>query len=264
MRSPYSIISIRSVDAILPQSLREECQAVDKGRSGITIAGMDDADRLVLTSDSWFASLPRAHRDALCMAGNVVRHDDGAAIYWSGDPPNGMWAVLAGEVRLKGHLTPGNEWLALTLSPGGWFGEVSTIDGGPRPHDAVAYGPTTLYHVSDKDFARLTTRFPLIFRDVARLVCRHERMAIDYITQAFALSKRARLARLLLTLTGDGKQHLTLRQEDLAAMLGVSRQTLNGHLAALTNARSIERYYGGVSIIDRHVLRRMGDVLDDQ
>jgi CRP/FNR family transcriptional regulator, cyclic AMP receptor protein len=214
------------------------------------------SDPLWPVPGSWFGTLSQEHRRALIEAGRGVSVSGGEAVYRQGDLPNGLWGVVTGEVRLLGYPTPGSELLALTVQPGGWFGEVSMIDGGPRPHDAVAHGPARLHHVSPAALSQLAARVPLIYHDVARLACQHQRAALDYISRALTLSTEARLAQLLLGLTRAEAGELALRQEDVAAMLGVSRQTLSRHLGVLATAGCIARSYARITVMDRASLSR--------
>lgn len=217
---------------------------------------MDAATRALLDADSWFGSLPPERRTALLGEARVRTLAAGATIYAAGDPPNGLWAVVAGEVRLTGHPVAGHEVLALILRPGTWFGEVSTLDGGPRPHDATAFGPVRVLHVPMAAFHRLAEAIPGLYHDLGRLVCQHQRVALDFIAQTIALPLPARIARLLAD-RADQDAGLRVRQEDLAAMLNVSRQTLNRHLARLAAAGLVRLSYGRIEVADAARLTRL-------
>lgn len=206
-----------------------------------------------LKTDEWFSAIPSERQTLLLQAGRVLRVAEGAHIYSAGDEPNGLWSVLDGQVRLKGYPAPGLETLALALAPGGWFGEMSTIDSGTRPHDAVAHEPTRLLHIAMPTFLRLTVHAPLLYHDLGRLVCQHERLALDFLS-LFAVPPRPRIARLILARTAVDAPDLHLRQEDLASMSGISRQTLNRHLSAIAAAGAIQLAYGKIRVTDRSKL----------
>ncbi len=212
-------------------------------------------DRALLDADRWFRSLTPERRDALLAEARVRAVPAGALIYAMGDPPNGLWAVIEGQVRLKGHpAVAGAEFLALILRPGTWFGEVSTLDGGPRPHDAAAFGPARVLHVPMAAFHRAADALPALYHDVGRLVCQHQRIALDFITETLSLPPAARVARLL---TGRGHEDaglLHMRQEEIAVMLGMSRQTVNRHLRNLERQGVIALGYGRIAVRDRAAL----------
>jgi CRP-like cAMP-binding protein len=223
---------------------------------------MDAADLAVLLTDPWFGDLPTERRALLLDHAQIRLMSDGGRIYGFGDAPNGLWAVLEGQVRLKAYPAPGVEFVALVLRSGAWFGEVSTLDGASRPHDATASGTARVLHLPMSTFHRLAETTPALYLDLGRLVCRHQRVALDFIAQTVALPFRVRLARLLEGRTRDAGGVLSLRQEDLAVMLSVSRQTLNGGLRAMARAGLIRQAYGRVEIIDRARLAAMASAAD--
>lgn len=223
---------------------------------------MDERDRLTLMGDSWLSELPPDRRDALMRSGKAVRIANQANVYATGDTSNGLWAVLEGQVRLKHYPVPGIESLALALTPGSWFGEMSTIDGGPRPHDAIAHGSVRLLHVPMAAFLRIAGEIPLLYHDLGKLVCRHERIALEFITQ-MSMPLRSRIARLLLTRTSPDTPDLNLRQEDLAFMLGVSRQTMNRHLWDLAGAGIICLKYRNIRVVQRPALAIRAEMHDE-
>src|SRR5215210_4615655 len=101
---------------------------------------MLSADGLILKSDPWFGALQPQCRDLVLAHGVVRNFTDGTRLYRLGDPPNGLHALLAGEVRLISYPSVGTELVGKIIRPGQWFGELSVIDGKGRPHDAVAVG----------------------------------------------------------------------------------------------------------------------------
>ena len=218
--------------------------------------GVTVIDRALLDTDRWFGSLTPGRRDALIAEARVRTVPAGGLIYGIGDAPNGLWAVIEGQVRLKGYPAAGAEFLALILRPGTWFGEVSTLDGGPRPHDAAAFGAARVLHVPMAAFRRAAERLPMLYHDVGRLVCQHQRIALDFIAETLSLPPAARLARLL---TGRGHEDgglLHVRQEEIAVMLGMSRQTVNRHLRSLERQGVIALGYGRIAVRDRPALWR--------
>lgn len=210
-------------------------------------------------SDPWFASIPAERRAALMARGRESRAETGSRVYGAGDPPDGLWCVLSGEVRLVSYPAVGVEALALLLGPGAWFGEVSVIDGGPRPHDAVVTKPTRLLHVTLAAVGQIAAQHPLLYRDLGILICTRQRRALQALGRIITQPISVRVARTLAGLgRASGGEEVQIRQDDLAAMIGVSRQTVNKSLKALEAAGALELGYGSVRILDRALLRRTG------
>jgi CRP/FNR family transcriptional regulator, cyclic AMP receptor protein len=207
-------------------------------------------DLAILEADSWFGDIPPNRRKVLLEGMQVRSVAAGVDLYSAGDPPNGMWVVLEGEVRLKGYPAAGLELLLPVLRPGTWFGEVSTIDGLPRPTDATATRPTRVAHLSMAAVAHAAAAAPELYRDLAVLACWHQRAALGFVAQTVAHPVRVRLAILLAGLAQDRAGVLQIRQEDLAALVGVSRQTLNRHLKALERERVLDLDYAEITVRD--------------
>jgi CRP/FNR family cyclic AMP-dependent transcriptional regulator len=208
------------------------------------------ADLEILETDAWCGQIPLERRMVLLKEAQVHSVPAGARLYRAGDPSNGLWAVIEGEVQLKGYPTAGLEFLAPILRPGTWFGELSTLDGLPRPTDAIAVELARVANVPMAGFARATAVAPELYRDLAVLACWHQRVALGFISQTVAHPPRVRLAILLAGLAQDRAGVLQIRQEDLAVLVGVSRQTLNRHLNALRREGLLDLAYAEIRVRD--------------
>lgn len=210
-------------------------------------------------TDPWFAALAPDRRRALLGLARASQALAGARVYGVGDPPDGLWAVAEGEVRLISYPAVGVEAVSMIVGPGGWFGELSVVDGGPRPHDAVVVRPTRLLHVPLAAVERLAADEPLLYRDLGVLIATRQRSAISFMGYSIAQPIAVRLARSLAgAARSAGGSELAVRQEDLAAMIGVSRQTINKELKALEAAGAIARAYGRIRILAPERLRAVG------
>ncbi|MFC7380033.1 Crp/Fnr family transcriptional regulator [Brevundimonas sp. GCM10030266] len=212
----------------------------------------------LMLKDPWFGAIPEPRRAALLGAATVATRPDGARVYATGDPPNGLWGVIEGRVRLLDYPVAGAEILVQSLGPGAWFGELSTLDAGPRPQDAVASGRTTLLHIPDAAYRRLAETLPALHHDLALLACAHQRAALAFIGQRVVQALPARVAAALLGAAQDvGREPLAIRQAELALIVGVSRQTLNRTLRAFEQAGVIRTGYARIEVLDPDRLRRL-------
>lgn len=221
--------------------------------------GLTSAHMSLLLKDRWFGAIAKARRDALLGSGAVVVRRGGVRIYATGDPPNGLWCVVEGRVRLLDYPVAGAEVLMQSLGPGAWFGELSTLDRGPRPQDAVALGRTVLVHVPDAAYLRLAESLPTLHHDLALLACAHQRAALAFIGQRVSQSLSARVTAALLGASQDiGLEPLVIRQAELALIVGVSRQTLNRTLKAFERDGAIRTRYARIEIVDPERLEQLG------
>lgn len=216
----------------------------------------------VLLQGQWFAALPQALRQALLAQGRLLTLEAGQRLFSRGDSPSGLYAVLSGAIRIGTVDAQGREALLILVEPPHWFGEIALFDGQPRTHDAFAEGASTLLHVPQTSLLSLLDAHPAYWRDIALLMAHKVRLAFITLEEMSLLPAAQRLARRLLLIAEDygetqgPRRIIHLAQEQLAAMLAISRQTANGALKDL-QARGIVRLtYGEIEILDLDGLRQ--------
>ncbi|MES2722282.1 MAG: Crp/Fnr family transcriptional regulator [Pseudomonadota bacterium] len=220
---------------------------------------MTPADLAVLQTDRWFGAVPVDRQALLLNAARARPVPPGGRIFGLGDSPDGLTAVLEGEVRLVRSTAEGEESVAVILGPGAWFGGLSAVDGGPQTHDAVAFGPARVLHLSQPALEQLAADQPVIWRDLALLIAGFHRASQTAVAQGLTQPILVRLARTLAgaARTG-GSDTVRLRQEDLAAMIGVSRPTINKALKQLERRGMLKVAYRHVVVQDAAGLRATG------
>jgi CRP/FNR family transcriptional regulator, cyclic AMP receptor protein len=141
-------------------------------------------------------------------------------------------------VRVSSVSLSGKQGTLTYVEPGVWFGDISLFDGLPRTHDSNAHGETTLLIVRKPDFKELLSQHVELYDALLRLNCRRLRLMFDVIEDLNTRPLGARLAKQILLLARSygieqGQEiriGLQLAQEDLAQMLGASRQRVNQEL----------------------------------
>lgn len=213
--------------------------------------------------DRWLSHLPHETRDFVRAHVRLHQFSDRSRVYAAGDEPDGLYQVVSGEVRLMAYPSVGRQFLTLVARRRHWFGELSVIDGGPRPHDAICQGSVELLHLPLRDIAAFAARRPDIYGHVALIGCEHQRAALSYIGSILAKPSRARLAEMILNMASRTPDFdhpvLQISQEDLAGRLGMSRQHLGNLLAEMKAAGSVATSYGRIHILDRRTLAAAAD-----
>ncbi|KIP99973.1 MULTISPECIES: Crp/Fnr family transcriptional regulator [Pseudomonas] len=216
----------------------------------------------VLLQGQWFAALPQALQQALVTQGRQLNLEAGQRLFSRGDSPSGLYAVLSGAMRVGTVDAQGKEALLILVEAPHWFGEIALFDGQPRTHDAFAEGASALLHVPQAGLLSLLEAHPEYWRDIALLMAHKVRLAFIALEEMSLLPAAQRLARRLLLIAEDygetqgPRRIIHLAQEQLAAMLAISRQTANGVLKDL-QARGIVRLtYGEIEILDLDGLRQ--------
>ena len=223
--------------------------------------------RAAMERNPWFTSMPRAQRDALVGAAEVIHLRRGAMVFRQGDPVHaaggGFYGLAAGTIKISSLRQDGREAILAVLEPGNWFGEITLIDGSPRTHDATALESLDLLVVPREAFAQ-QMRDVVFANAIAAMLAARVRMLYGLTEDATLRSLRARVAhRLLVLARGDATQSVQLRrtlklpQEALAMMLGVTRQTLSKELNALARDAVISLGYGRIDLLSVDALHAL-------
>ncbi|HJV95472.1 MAG TPA: Crp/Fnr family transcriptional regulator [Albitalea sp.] len=195
-------------------------------------------ERNNIESGSWFSKLSPPLRDAILSRATVRRLADGAMLTSRGQPADEWCGVAMGAVRISSVSLSGKQITLTYVEPGVWFGDIALFDGLPRTHDANAHGATTLLVVRKADFKELLSQHVELYEALLRLNCRRLRLMFDVVEDLNTRPLAARLAKQIVLLArsygiADGEEiriGLQLAQEDLAQMLGASRQRVNQEL----------------------------------
>lgn len=214
-----------------------------------------------LSTGHWYSHLPAALQQQLLAHARLRQLSAGQYLFNRGDPPCGLYAVLDGVVRIGAVNEQGKEAVLSLAELPYWFGEISLFDGLPRTHDACAVGPCTLLQVPQAAMLQLLESSPQYWRDIGLLMSHKLRLVFINMEQLSLRPALARVAHRLLMITegyGDAAQArrvLQLPQEDLAAMLSLSRQTTNALLKDLQQQGILRLGYGEIEILDAQRLR---------
>ena len=212
---------------------------------GTRVKAPREVVRAALRSPRCFADFPQSEVDILERSSEAWHYARGEIIAERGDPASGLWIIASGSVTGHRSSPNGKYFLQGVLWPGDMFGLMPVMDGLPMP----------LSHAARRDcLVIFIPRAALLetLRDAGRLygVCTYlcARSRIDYegIFIRSAESLTCRLAKFLAYLprravflssgepgspTWVDPAPIDLTQDELAAMLGVARQTLNRTLA---------------------------------
>lgn len=195
-------------------------------------------ERSTIEAGPWFSKLSPALQQAVLSRAIVRRVPDGAMLSSRGAQADEWIGVAKGAVRISSVSLSGKQVTLTYAEPGVWFGDIALFDGLPRTHDANAHGDTTLLVVRRPDFKALLAEHVELYDALLRLNCRRLRLMFNVVEDLNTLPLAARLAKQLLLLArsygvAQGEEiriGLQLAQEDLAQLLGASRQRVNQEL----------------------------------
>ena len=184
--------------------------------------------------------------------------------------PEEWIACARGAVRVSSTSISGKQITLTYVEPGIWFGDVAIFDGDRRTHDAYAHGDTTMLSVSRADLQKILTQHVELYEALLRLHARRIRQLFGLVEDLNTLPLRARLAKQLLHLVrsygvpslADGSEMrigLQLAQEELAQLLGASRQRVNQELKAMEREGAIRIEPAGLMVRNRQALLKISE-----
>ncbi|MGA9794515.1 MAG: Crp/Fnr family transcriptional regulator [Rhizomicrobium sp.] len=210
-----------------------------------------------LEKNPWFAALPPALKAALVARSRMLEVAQGQWVYGAGDALDGLYAVLRGSIHLMVGTVAEEDILMDIVSAGQVFGQPSQFGGGPRLVTALAGEDALLLHVPDHTLREIARDHPDVWRSFTTLLYLQLAHALRLAVNMIRLAPKARVAARLLFLCGEREGALLrVTQSQLAEMTGLSRKTVNGHLANLGKRGAIGLSYSGIAIADVAALRR--------
>lgn len=209
----------------------------------------------LLNDNDWLSRLPPQASEELRSIGKVRPFKKHRKIHAKGELTDAFYGVLSGEIRISTNTHSGDEVVLTRILPGQWFGEISLLDGGVRTHDAHTICDAQLFVIPANALLDLCSRVPEVYQALVLLLCKHCRMAFSAMDESLALSPEQRLARRLLQRTHDtGNLNVDISQQEMGALVGISRQSTNKILKSWETKGWIQRVYRGLVITNSRAL----------
>ena len=221
---------------------------------------MDDA----LMQAPLFSALDAEAAAALRASMTEKRVPRSGVIFSEGEAGDRMYVILDGKVKLGQTSPDGRESLLAVLGPGEVFGELSLFDPGPRTAPATAVTDTVVVGLGHGDLRPWLTGRPEVAESLLQALAQRLRRTNEALADLVFSDVPGRVAKQLLDLADkfgrpgpDGVLvHHDLTQEELAQLVGASRETVNKALADFTQRGWIEVDQRQVLLVDMERLAR--------
>lgn len=192
-------------------------------------------NRRLLDSTQLFADLPTDVLDALRERARGRSLEKGELLFSQGDASEELFVVVDGRVAISTRSSDGRESMVAIMEGGGLFGELGLFDDEPRSAEARALVDSELVAVSYDDVRAALQARPETLWVIVRLLAQRLRATDEALADAVFLDVPARTAKRLLELAGAADEFtLPMTQEDLAGLVGASRERVNKALAMFT------------------------------
>jgi CRP/FNR family transcriptional regulator len=199
----------------------------------------------VLRRSPLFEALDPADAAALQAGMATVDIARGEVLFAEGVSGHELYVIIDGKMKLTRAAADGRENLLQVLGPGEMFGELSMFDPRPRTSSAVAVTDTRLGSL-DHEFLRpwLTGR-PDVALHLLQALAQRLRRANDVTADRFGEPQDQGL-----------QVHHDLTQEELAQLVGASRETVNKALADFAARGWLQLSAKSVLLIEPERLRK--------
>src|SRR5690606_12983831 len=180
----------------------------------------------------------------------------GEIIYHMEDPADALYFVRDGMVKISMYFPNGKEMILGLLGQYDIFGELLLLESERRPNQAEAVVDTTLIVMPEEEFQRLLQQHPKIAMKFIQVMSTRLWQAQQWQAEVGAFDAPGRLANLLLRLASDFGVpselgtviDLNLTQQDLAKMIGATRETVSHCLARLLEYGAVRRRRAPITV----------------
>ena len=210
----------------------------------------------LLADTPLFASLPAEALAVIARAARTRQLTRNDVLFRQDDEATELFVVEQGRVAIAARSDDGRESLMALMEPGDLFGEMGLFDG-VRSADARALEPSTVVAVPYGPVRQILEDQPQLLWEVVRLLTARLRAVDEALSDTVFLDVPGRTAKRLLDLAGDGDEfQLPITQEELAGMVGASRERVNKAIAQFVRLGWLEQQERTYRISDREQLTR--------
>jgi CRP/FNR family transcriptional regulator, cyclic AMP receptor protein len=171
----------------------------------------------------------------------------GEVIFHREDSGQVLYIVKEGKVKICLISPEGQEITLAVFGKGECFGELTMLDGLPRSADAVALERVECYTLQRSDFHKAIIKNPKIAIQVLESLSKRLRTTDEMVEDLIFLDVYGRVAKKLLELSDmhgtkvDNGIRIDVRltQQELASMVGASRESVNKVMGYFTDKNFI-------------------------
>jgi len=178
----------------------------------------------------------------LSSASRIRQLQRGDVLFTEDDEPHELYVVLSGRLAMVNRSIDGRESVVALMEVDDLFGEMPLFDGQPRSTDARALEISDVIAVPYEPVRQLYNRRPQLLWRAVELLANRLRVVDGVLADSVFLDVTGRTAKRLLEIAGDADEFsLPVTQEELAGMVGASRERVNKAIASFLKLGWIEQ-----------------------
>ncbi|MEX0846826.1 MAG: Crp/Fnr family transcriptional regulator [Ilumatobacteraceae bacterium] len=210
----------------------------------------------LLASSEFFGAADSAVLELIAASGaesNLVRGD---VLFKEGDVADALYVVVRGRLAIAiANPIDHRETVVSLMEPGDLFGEMAMLDDGPRSAMARALETSTVLAIPYDAVLDVFRKQPELLWGVTRLLAQRLRVMDETLADSVFLDVTGRTAKRLLELSeGSDEFMLPVTQEELAGMVGASRERVNKAIASFIRLGWIDQHERKYTILKRQSL----------
>jgi CRP/FNR family transcriptional regulator, cyclic AMP receptor protein len=211
----------------------------------------------LLANVALFAELTPSELEELARASEILDLRRGDVLFREGDDPDCLYVVVDGRIAIANRSVDGRESVVALMEHGDLFGEMGLFERLGRSAEARALEQSQVLVIAYDPIRRIYEHRPeLLWSVVALLAGRVRNMDLALADSVF-LDVTGRTAKRLIEMAGGADEFtLPVTQEELAAMVGASRERVNKAIASFVRLGWIAQADRRYRITDREQLER--------
>jgi len=226
----------------------------------------DTIDESAVRKAPIFLGLDESAALSLRTSMTLVKLRKGQSLFKEGDDGDHLYVISNGKVKLGTKSPDGRENLLMILGPGDMFGELSLFDSGPRTATATAVTDSKLLSLGQSKVIPWVREHPEVSLQLLSRLASRLRRTNEVVGDLVFSDVPGRVAKALIDLGvkfGEQKPeglHVShdLTQEELAQLVGASRETVNKALADFAQRGWIRLEARSVVVLDYERLLKRG------
>jgi CRP-like cAMP-binding protein len=211
----------------------------------------------IISERGWLSNSPAAFRAEVLRRSTVARFAAGDVVFRFGDPPGGIYGMVAGIVTMT--TAPRSELPRLIHlgDPGTWTGEACFVTREPRRVEIRAFVDTVMMHLPLVAMDEMAAADPGVARQFARILVESVDTLIRVAHDLQKTGAPRRIASVLQRFAPIGDAAIPLSQAELGVLANASRKQVNAALQRFAAAGCVETTYRSVRILDAKTLRQL-------
>lgn len=226
--------------------------------------------RELLGNVSIFSHLNESELDLLLQATTTKRLEAKEILFHKGDPGNQLYGILAGSLKVMTTGIDGKDVMFGLMGPGEVLGEIALLDSEERSATIVAVERTELLTLHRRDLIPFLEKHPRATIGLAGVLAARVRRLSERAEDRQTMPLPGRIAKKLISLSeGHGKRPIVggpvevrLPQQDLADMVGTTRESVNKQLRAWEEEGIVELGRGRVVLKNPNALEAVTEMFE--